>query len=143
MEYKNFATRDSSTEEKYNWIDKIILVAEDIEINFLYIRELLEPTGAIIIHAENGKEALEYCQNNNNVSLILMDLLMPVMNGYDATRKIKGIRGNIPIIAQTAYSLSEDRKHALEAGCDDYITKPIGKDELLTKINKIFLASAS
>ena len=103
MEYKNFATRDSSTEEKYNWIDKIILVAEDIEINFLYIRELLEPTGAIIIHAENGKEALEYCQNNNNVSLILMDLLMPVMNGYDATRKIKGIRGNIPIIAQTAY----------------------------------------
>ena len=64
---------------------------------------------------------------------------MPVMNGYDATRQIKNLRSDIPVIAQTAYSLSEDRKHALEAGCDDYITKPIGKDELLGKINKIFL----
>ena len=140
MEYKNFTAREVILNEKYNWIDKIILVAEDIEINFLYIRELLEPTGAIIIHVENGKEALDYCKNENKVDLILMDLLMPVMNGYDATRQIKSIRNNIPVIAQTAYTLSEDRKHAIEAGCDDYITKPIGKDELLNKINKIFLS---
>jgi CheY-like chemotaxis protein len=61
------------------------------------------------------------------------------MNGYEATRQIKSIRGNIPVIAQTAYSMSEDRKHAIEAGCDEYITKPIDRDELLSKINHFFL----
>ena len=138
MEYKTYSTREVTTAEKYIWLDKIILVAEDIELNYLYIKELIEPTGALIIHAMNGKEAVDYCMNDNQVDLILMDLLMPIMNGYDATRQIKSIRNKIPIIAQTAYSMSEDRKHALAAGCDDYITKPIGRDELLAKINKFF-----
>src|SRR5271157_649138 len=103
MEYKNYTTKNDIVNEKFNWIDKIILVAEDIEINYLYIKELIEPTGAIIIHVENGKEALNYCINNNKVDLVLMDLLMPIMNGYDATRQIKNIRSDIPVIAQTAY----------------------------------------
>jgi|SRR5208283_4894749 len=139
MEPKNYMAREVTTNVKYNWIDKIVMVAEDIEINFLYIKELLEPTGAIIIHVENGKEAVDYIKNGNKIDLVLMDLLMPVMNGYEATRQIKSLQKEIPVIAQTAYSLSEDRKHAMEAGCDDYITKPIGREELLSKINNIFL----
>ena len=138
MEYKSYYTREVTASEKYEWADRIIMIAEDIELNYLYIKELIEPTGAMIIHVENGKDAVDYCKKDNKVDLILMDLLMPVMNGYDATRLIKDMRSKLPIIAQTAYSMSEDRKHAISAGCDDYITKPIGRDELLAKINNFF-----
>lgn len=126
--------------DKYVWIDKVILVAEDIELNFLYIRELIEPTGAMIIRAENGKEAVQYCENNASIDMVLMDLLMPMMNGYEATREIKRIRKDLPVIAQTAYAMSEDRRHAIEAGCDDFITKPIGRLELLQKMDAFFSA---
>lgn len=139
MEHHKLASKEVTTSEEYHWADKIIMVAEDIEINFMFIQELLEPTGAIIIHAENGREALDYIRKETKIDIVLMDLLMPVMNGYEATRQIKSIRGNIPVIAQTAYSMSEDRKHAIEAGCDEYITKPIDRDELLSKINHFFL----
>jgi two-component system, cell cycle response regulator DivK len=124
--------------EEYRWSDKIILVAEDIELNYMYIHEILEPTGAIIIHAENGKKAVDYCFNNENIDLVLMDILMPVMNGYDATKQIKSFRKDIPVIAQTAYALTEDRGKALKAGCDDFIAKPIGRNELLRKIDRFF-----
>lgn len=124
--------------DKYVWIDKVILVAEDIELNYLYLRELIEPTGAMIIRAENGKEAVQCCLSNVNIDMVLMDLLMPMMNGYDATREIKKNRKDLPIIAQTAYAMSEDRRHAIEAGCDDFITKPIGREELLRKMDSFF-----
>ncbi len=120
------------------WIDKIILVVEDIDLNFLYISELLKPTGAMIIHALNGKEAVERCQKDDNIDIILMDIYMPIMNGYEATRQIKSLRPDLPIIAQTAYAMSEDRKRAIEAGCNDFIAKPIGREELLFKIDKFF-----
>jgi two-component system, cell cycle response regulator DivK len=122
-------------ENQYAWSNKIILIAEDIDLNFLYIHELLKPTGAIVVRAENGQIAVDYCRNNPNIHIVLMDLLMPVMNGYEATRQIKALHGNIPIIAQTAYTLSDDRRKAKEAGCDDFIAKPIEKEELLCKIN--------
>lgn len=124
--------------EDYQWNNKVILVAEDIELNFMYINEILESTGAIIVHAENGKKAVDFCVNNENIDLVLMDILMPVLNGYDATRQIKAIRENLPIIAQTAYALTEDRGKAMAAGCDDFIAKPIGKNELLRKIDRFF-----
>lgn len=117
----------------YNWVDKIVLVVEDIELNFLYIRELIFPTGAMILRAENGRIAVDLCLNNPNIDLVLMDLLMPVMNGYEATRQIKAHRPDLPIIAQTAYAMADDRRKAMEAGCDDFIAKPIGKEELLRK----------
>ncbi len=124
--------------EDYQWNNKVILVAEDIELNFMYINEILESTGAIIIHAENGKKAVDICNSNTKIDLVLMDILMPVLNGYDATRQIKTIRDNLPIIAQTAYALTEDRGKAIAAGCDDFIAKPIGKNELLRKIDRFF-----
>jgi CheY-like chemotaxis protein len=126
------------TEEEFRWTEKVILVAEDVELNFMYINELLEPTGAIIIRAENGKKAVDYCLSNTKIDMVLMDILMPVMNGYEATRQIKAVRKELPIIAQTAYALTEDRGKALAAGCDDFIAKPIGREELLRKINAFF-----
>jgi len=134
MEGFNILTRESIQNDNFNWIDKIVLVVEDIDLNFLYISELLKPTGTIIIHAVNGKEAVEQCQKHDNIDIVLMDIYMPVMNGYEATRQIKEIRPDLPIIAQTAYAMAEDRKRALEAGCNDFVAKPIGKEELLSKM---------
>jgi len=141
MENTESIVKNIELENSYSWSDKIILIAEDIELNYLYLYQLLAPTGASIIRAENGKIAVDFCLNNANIDIVLMDLLMPVMNGYEATRQIKVIRNDIPIIAQTAYAQADDRKKAWEAGCDDFIAKPIGKDELLQKINYFFANS--
>lgn len=138
MEGTIIMTKESDQKENYTWIDKIILVVEDIDLNFLYISELLKSTGTQIIHAVNGKDAVERCQRDTNINLVLMDIYMPIMNGYEATRQIKQLRPTLPIIVQTAYAMAEDRKRAIEAGCDDFIAKPIGKEELLSKIEKFF-----
>jgi len=123
-------------EISYNWDDLTILIAEDEETNYLYLEELLSPTGLDIIWAKNGKEAEEICKNNNDIKLILMDMKMPVSNGYQATRQIRKFRKDLPIIAQTAYAFSQDRKKAMEAGCSDYITKPILTKDLLDLIHQ-------
>lgn len=141
MNLHELKKKEPYTEEEYHWEEKVIVVAEDIELNFMYINELLEPTGAIIVRAENGKKAVDYCLNNSKVDMVLMDILMPVMNGYEATRQIKAARKDLPIIAQTAYALTEDRGKALAAGCNDFIAKPIGREELLKKINAFFQIS--
>jgi CheY-like chemotaxis protein len=138
MEGFNIMTKESDQKESYTWIDKTILVVEDIDLNFLYISELLKSTGTQIIHAVNGKDAVDRCQRDASISLVLMDIYMPIMNGYEATRQIKQLRPALPIIVQTAYAMAEDRKRAMEAGCDDFIAKPIGKEELLSKIEKFF-----
>ena len=136
MESYDSIVKEAAQGNEYVWIDKMILVAEDIDLNFLYISELLKPTGVMILHAINGKEALEACHKEVDIDLVLMDIYMPIMNGYEATRQIKHLRPDLPVIAQTAYALSEDRKRALEAGCDDFIAKPISKEELLLKMGK-------
>ena len=129
-------SREVEIADKYVWIDKVILVAEDIELNYLYIRELIEPTGAMILRAENGREAVQYIQSNSNIDMVLMDLLMPMMNGYDATREIKKMRKDLPVIAQTAFAMSDDREKAMDVGCDDYLAKPIKSKDLLTVVEK-------
>jgi two-component system, cell cycle response regulator DivK len=138
MTLNELQKKTSMLDQDFLWQDKLILVAEDIELNYMYIRELLEPTGAIVVRVENGKKAVDYCLSNTKIDMVLMDILMPVMNGYEATRQIKAVRKDIPVMAQTAYALTEDRGKAMAAGCDDFIAKPISKDELLRKINKFF-----
>jgi signal transduction histidine kinase/DNA-binding response OmpR family regulator len=123
-------------EQVFNWTGKTILIAEDDELVFLYFGELLEGTGLKILHAKNGKEAIDYCKNNSTINLVLMDIKMPVLNGYDAIKAIKEIRPTLPIIAQTAYALTGDKQKAIDAGAIDYITKPINEDELKNKIAK-------
>lgn len=116
----------------------LILVAEDDELNFLFIKELLEMAGCDYLHALNGKEAVEICKQNLDISFVLMDIKMPVMNGLEATRFIKEFRPNLPIIAVTTYSLTGDEHRFLEAGCDEYYSKPI-KEEILDKLIKKYI----
>ena len=113
---------------------KTILIAEDDDTNFEYFLALLESTGASVIRAVNGKEAVEICEKNPGVSLVLMDLKMPVMNGYAALEKIKKFRPGLKIVAQTAYALKEDETKIMTAGFDGYITKPISKNALISTL---------
>ncbi|OQX81099.1 MAG: hypothetical protein B6D61_01105 [Bacteroidetes bacterium 4484_249] len=122
-----------------NWDGKTILVAEDVPSNYYIVEILLKKTGAKLMWAKNGLEAIEiYKKNKEKIDLILMDIQMPVMNGVEATRKIKKINRNIPVIAQTAYALDGDMEKFIKAGCDDYISKPVNNDLLLRKINGFF-----
>ncbi len=111
-----------------------ILVAEDEEHNFELIREFLDGSGLRILHARNGKEALEIFKKEKDIALVVMDIKMPVMGGFEATAAIKAIRPGVPVIAVTAYAQSGDRKKALEAGCDDYLSKPLTRKGFLSKL---------
>jgi len=115
-----------------------ILIAEDDEASIILLKKMLEDIGREFLIARTGNEAVEICRNNSDINLVLIDILMPGLNGYEATRQIRQFNKNVVIIAQTAYALSGDREKALEAGCDDYIAKPIKKTLLHTKINKYF-----
>jgi CheY-like chemotaxis protein len=121
----------------FNWKDKTILIAEDEDINYFYLSELLESTEINLIHAKNGKEALEKVATESAIDLILMDIRMPVMNGYEATKEIKKMK-SIPVIAQTAFAFTEDKDKALSAGCDDYLAKPITRQSLYEVLNNHF-----
>jgi CheY-like chemotaxis protein len=113
-----------------------ILIAEDVESNFLYIKAVLSKLNATIFWAKNGLEAIEICNNEPTIDLVLMDLQMPEMNGYEATRILKKKYPNLPIVAQTAFAMSDDREKALDSGCDDYLAKPIKSKDLLFVVGK-------
>ena len=120
---------------------KTILVAEDNELNYILIREYLSSENFRLIHAWNGKEALEMFKEIKNIDLILMDIKMPVMDGHEAYVEIRKINSKVPIIAQTAYSLSQDISKINETGFNAYINKPLNKQTLLDLINKTILQS--
>jgi two-component system cell cycle response regulator DivK len=119
----------------YDFTGKKILIAEDERTNYLFLEALLKRTNAILIWAETGKTALEAVQKDSAIDLVLMDIKMPEMNGYEATHEIKKIRPQLPIIAQTAYALAGEKEKILSAGCDDYLSKPIMGKLLLEKID--------
>lgn len=119
----------------------IVLIAEDGEVNFLFLKMVLTklPDYNFIIHrAQNGQEAVEICKANDSIDLVLMDIKMPVMDGYEATSQIKKLRPELPIIAQTAYSTEEDIERALASGCDDFVSKPVDSEILKPKLLKFF-----
>ena len=115
-----------------------ILVAEDDETTFYYLEAILAGKCRNLLHCTTGLDAVEACRNNPGIDLLLMDIKMPVMDGYEATRKIREFNREIKIIAQTAYALAGDRENAIDAGCNDYISKPVNKDELLKIIRNLF-----
>lgn len=115
-----------------------ILIAEDDVVSEMLITIDVENFSKEILKARNGLEAIEVCRNNPDTDLILMDIQMPVMNGYEATRQIRQFNKEVVIIAHTAFGLSGDREKAIEAGCNDYIAKPIVKAELLALMQKYF-----
>lgn len=118
----------------FNWTGKTILIAEDIESNFKFLEESLAKSNANIIRAHTGKEAVDLCKSGQKIDLILMDLQMPELDGYEATKQIKAFKKKLPIIAQTAFAMANERVKSMEAGCDDYISKPIKENILFKKI---------
>ncbi len=121
-----------------------ILIAEDEEVNYLFLETLLVDDLELecrILHAKNGQEAVDICKMNSEIDFVLMDLKMPIMNGFDATKKIKEFRPDLKIVAQTAYTSNEDKEKVYKAGFNDYISKPIKNDKLKELINKYLIVT--
>lgn len=114
----------------------LILIAEDDESSYLFQSVVVKRAGYNVLRAVNGVEAVEYCKSKPEISLVLMDIKMPLLNGIEATEQIRGFRKDLPIIAVTAYAQSDDEYRILQSGCNDYITKPIKSETLLEKIRK-------
>ena len=122
--------------ENLKILNKTILIAEDDDASFEFLKYVIEPLELNVVRAYNGKEAVEIFTNEPNIDLVLMDIRMPVMNGYKATEIIKKLKPTTPIIAQTAYALQGDKEKAIASGCDDYIAKPILKEDFYSLIEK-------
>jgi two-component system, cell cycle response regulator DivK len=127
---------EAMVERTSETVSPIVLIAEDDPINVFLLETMLSKTRVIVRHVENGRLAVDYCRNHPEVSLVLMDLKMPEVDGYDAARQIKVFRKNINIIAVTAFAMPGDRELAIAAGCDDYISKPFSSASLKAKINE-------
>jgi len=131
----SYPKREIQTKDSFKWPQKTILVVEDDYTSYLYFENLLEPTSVNILHAESANKAWKLFYNED-IDLILMDIRLEGENGLDLTQRIRKIDQTTPIIAQTAYALSDDRRKCLDAGCDDYITKPIESEALFEKIDQ-------
>jgi len=118
-----------------NWENKVVVIAEDEQINYLFLKAVLKPTKAHIIWTKTGRETIEIC-TTQKADIVLMDIKMPDLNGLEATIEIKKKLPNLPIIAQTAYVMEEDEEASINAGCDDYISKPIRPENLITIMSK-------
>lgn len=121
-------------EHKYDNI--IVLIVEDIESNHLLIDKSLSKAGIQTLWASDGATAVALCKDFNNIDLVLMDLRLPKMDGYEATRLIRNDRPNLPIIAQTAYVMPYEKAKVLDAGCNDLITKPYRSSEIVAIVKK-------
>lgn len=125
------------TQNKYT-----ILIAEDEEINYLFLEILIKDIIKLdceIIHVINGRQAVDMCQEHKTIDLVLMDLKMPILNGYEAAIQIKKIYPNLPIVAITAYSTIIEKEKAILAGCDDFVSKPIRQEVLKAVLEKYYL----
>jgi len=122
-------------EKIFMWPGKTILIVEDARISYELLTKFLKDSQVNFVHAENGEQAVELCRNKHPIDLVLMDIHLPMMDGLETTRQIKQYNPDLPVIAQTANAMDEDRKNIIEAGCDDYIAKPINKYDLMEKIN--------
>jgi len=119
-----------------DWKDYNLLVVDDSQTAIKLFEVMLKPTNSNLKFANSGENAIEIIKKHHNIDLVLMDLRMPGLNGLETTSKLKTLRPKLPVIAQTAYALSGDKEIALQGGCDDYISKPINFEELITIIDK-------
>jgi PAS domain S-box-containing protein len=115
-----------------------ILIVEDDEASDFLLTSMIQEISSKILHAKNGIEAIKYCKNNPDLNLVLMDIKMPIMDGYNATQQLRLFNKNVIVIAQSAYALSGDREKAIEAGCNEHLSKPIIKMELMELIQQYF-----
>jgi CheY-like chemotaxis protein len=116
----------------------VILIVEDDFSSRLYLNKILEKSGAEIFNATDGREAFDLVMQNHNIELVLMDIQLPLIDGYTCTKMIRETGRKIIIIAQTAYGLTGDKEKMMASGFDDYLIKPISQNQLLEKINSFF-----
>ncbi|MDZ7738446.1 MAG: ATP-binding protein [Bacteroidales bacterium] len=136
---KETAFHQTDIPDKKDFIKKLkILIAEDDEVSEMLLDKTIKMYGKDFLKARTGVEAVETCKNNPDIDLVLMDIRMPGMNGYEATKQIREFNKELVIIAQTAYGLTGDREKSIEYGCNDYIAKPFKKDKLVELIQKYF-----
>jgi|GEM_PF-1731197 len=133
---KNIKTEEVFEALQYEWPDKTFLLVEDDDSSYKYLRYLLNKTKVNVIRAINGKEAIEVFKFHTNIDLVLLDLHMPVMDGFETIKRLKKQMPYMPVIAQTALAMEGDRLKCLSAGFDDYITKPLNGENLLAKIGQ-------
>jgi CheY-like chemotaxis protein len=122
----------------FDFSDKLVLVVEDNEISFKLIHAVLSQVKTNIIHASNGKEAIEACLTDTKYDLVLMDMQMPEVDGLEATRRIKMIRPELPIVATTANTFDENYLACKEAGCDGFLTKPLQFMKMFELMQSLF-----
>jgi len=138
--YKSLAISEKPSIVKSNELNdrrkQFVLIAEDDESNYLYMQVILKKIGCTHIHVVNGVEAVEMCKQNKDITLVLMDIKMPVLNGLEATQLIHEFRPELPIVATTAYAQTGDEHRFREAGCDGFLPKPVKKDTLVALLNK-------
>jgi len=134
-EKENDASLSQFRDGKYNWQGRTFLIAEDENSSYQLIKATMSQTGVNLLRVTNGHEAVEKVKSNRQIDLVLMDIRMPEMNGYDATRQIKSFNKSIPVLSITAYAMSEDESLSVEAGCDEYISKPVKPAKLLDLID--------
>jgi CheY-like chemotaxis protein len=127
---------DVSVIKQYNWKDKLFLVVEDDEVNYKFLEAVIHNAEAKVIKADNGYQAIDLCKSINKIDLVLMDIKLPDISGFEATRQIRKLNKTIPIIAQTALVLESEKEKCIKAGCNDHITKPIEIEKLLKTISK-------
>jgi len=120
----------------YDWTNKVILLVEDDMASIEFFKEIFVHTKAKLIVVTDGRKAIEECRNNPAIDLILMDILIPEINGYEATKQILSIRPNLKVVAQTAFASESDKKRCFDAGCCEFIAKPVVKDKLFKLLNK-------
>lgn len=131
----DFLNKTGQMENEYLSKKKILIVEDDVSSR-LYLNKILEKTRATLISACDGKEAIEAAKANPDIDIILMDIQLPLIDGYGAAKVIRELRKNVIIIAQTAYSLLGDREKIIASGFDDYVVKPIFPQQLIEKLTK-------
>ena len=133
----NNISTDNENINNPDWSGYSILIVEDDFFNFKLLEGWVEKMYANVIRAENGQEAVDICLKNDDVNIVLMDLQLPGINGYDATRIIKQTRPDLPVIVVTANAIEEEKIKSEEAGCDGFITKPIDIKNLTSTVNEL------
>ncbi len=137
VEDRTIQAKNSMKELKTKLHTKTILITEDDEFSYEYLMTLLNKFAPKVIWVKEGEAAINVCKENPSIDIVLMDIKLPGMDGYEATKVIKAFNPNLPIIAQTAYAVSGDREKAMMSGCNDYCSKPIKGDELLEKMARL------
>ena len=125
-----------NNQKEFIWSGKTILIVEDSVVSYRLLTKFLKDTQVKFLYASDGEQAVNICKSNELIDLVLMDIQLPILDGLEATNQIKKYKPELPIIAQTANAMDDDKPKIIAAGCDDYVSKPINRLELLQKIHK-------